>query len=226
MNVVPSYTFNIDARRAALVIVDMQYATASRNAGLGKALAVAGMMDKENYRFDRLDQIVIPNLKRLLAFFRLNGLRVLHVISGSEKPDYSDAPAHMRHRYVFRNHRRGQLEYEIIEDLKALPTERILCKTTFSAFGSTAIEMALRSMKIECLLFSGVLTNVCVGTTARDAADRGFRSMLVEDCCSASEEVNHRVEIETFSRIFGRVDSSQSVIAELERDLSRECTLS
>jgi len=216
MDVIPSYTFDLDVRRAALIIVDMQYLPILQHA----ALAAEGLAKTDDYRFDRVDRIVIPNLKRLLSFFRYNGLRVLHVITGAEKPDYSDAPAHTKHRYILRNDLRGRPEYEIIEEFKQLADELILCKKTFSAFASTGVESALRSMGVDCLLFGGVLTNVCVGTTARDAADRGFRCAIVEDCCSASNEINHRVELELFSRIFGRVESTAGVIGELERNLA------
>jgi len=216
MSVIPSYTFNLDARQTALIIVDMQYLSILQHA----ALARAGTAQIDDYRFNRVNQTVIPNLKRLLLFFRHNRLKVLHVITGAEKPDYSDAPAHTKHRYTARNDLRGRPEYEIVEELKPLANELILRKKTFSAFASTGIESALRSMAVDSLLFGGVLTNVCVGTTARDAADRGFKCTLIDDCCSASNEINHQVELELFLRIFGRVESTAGVIVEMEHDLA------
>jgi nicotinamidase-related amidase len=60
-----------------------------------------------------------------------------------------------------------------------------------------------------------VSTNSCVEGTARDAADRGFRCLLVEDGCGAASRRLHDAACENFARLLGRVDSSAQVIAEL-----------
>ena len=69
-------SFVIDPEKAALVAVDLQYATGSRTAGLGKKLAQEGKLEElAGERFDRIENVVIPNTKNLLAFFRQHGLR-------------------------------------------------------------------------------------------------------------------------------------------------------
>ena len=107
------------------------------------------------------------------------------------------------------------------EEVKPLPGEPVLNKTTISAFTSAGIDSLLRSMNIQYVLFSGVSTNMCVGTTARDAADRGYRCLLIEDCCGSAQNEYHRGEIVTFQRLFGRVDSSENVMKEIGRNLDR-----
>ena len=79
-----SSSFKTDPAKTALVVVDMQYATGSRKAGLGKRLTEEGKIDKlAGERFDRVENVVVPNLQRVLAFFRENGLRVIYVTYGS-----------------------------------------------------------------------------------------------------------------------------------------------
>jgi len=215
-----SSAFEIDPARAALVVVDMQYATGSRKAGLGKRLTEQGKLDAlAGERFDRIEKVVVPNLERMLAFFRQHGLRVIYLTYGSEMEDYSDAPPHMVQLFRGTNNRRGQLEHEIVEEVKPHPGEPVLNKTTISAFTSTGIDSLLRSMGIQYVLFAGMSTNMCVGTTARDAADRGYRCLLIEDCCGAAQNEYHRWEIVNFQRLFGRVDRSENVMAEIRRNL-------
>jgi len=215
-----SASFEIDPAKASLIVVDMQYATGSRKAGLGKRLTEEGKLDTlARERFERIENVVVPNLCRMLTFFRENSLRVIYITFGSEMEDYSDAPPHMVRFFRGTNNRKGQLEHEIVEEVKPHPGEPVLNKTTISAFTSTGIDSLLRSMGIEYLLFAGMSTNMCVGTTARDAADRGYHCLLIEDCCGAAQNEYHRWETVNFQRLFGRVDSSGNVMAEIKRNL-------
>ena len=214
--------FEIDPARTALIVVDMQYATGSRKAGLGKRLTEAGQLDAvARERFERIEQVVVPNVIKALAFFREQRLRVIYLTVGSEADDYSDAPPHMVRLFKSTNNRKGQMEHEIVEEVKPLPGELVLNKTTVSAFTSSGLDSLLRNMGIEYPVFVGVSTNMCVGTTARDAADRGYRCLLIEDCCGAAQNEYHRWEIVNFQRLFGRVESLDNVMAEIRRNLKR-----
>ena len=214
--------FEIDPARAALIVVDMQNATGSRKAGLGKRLAQAGQLNAvARERFDRIEKVVVPNVVKALAFFREQHLRVIYLTYGSETDDYSDAPPHLVRLFKSTNNRKGQLEHEIVEEVKPSPGEPVINKTTVSAFTSTGFDSLLRTMGIEYLVFAGVSTNMCVGTTARDAADRGYRCLLIEDCCGAAQNEYHRWEIVNFQRLFGRVESLDNVTAEIKRNLQR-----
>jgi nicotinamidase-related amidase len=214
-------SFQIDPSKAALVVVDMQYATGSRTAGLGKKLAQEGKLDElASERFARIENVVVPNLKTMLAFFRENGLRIIYLTYGSEMEDYSDAPPHLLALLKKTNNRKGQFEHEIIDEVKPQAGERVINKTSVSAFTSTGIDALLRSWGIEYLLFTGVSTNMCVGTTARDAADRGYRCLIIENCCGAAQDKYHQWEIVNFQRLFGRVESSDNVMAEIKQKLA------
>jgi nicotinamidase-related amidase len=212
-----SYTqeVQIDHERAILVVVDMQYASGSRGEGLGRKLALENRPEYGRERFDRIEETVVPNLRRLLAFFRERELPVLYLVIGSEHPDFLDVPEHMRKLVRDTNNRVGTREHEVLDELKPRRGELVVRKTTISAFSSTGVEALLRALGKECLIFTGISTNMCVDSTARDAADRGFNCVLVEDGCGAAKMAYHDAALVTFQRLFGRVASTDEVMAEL-----------
>jgi nicotinamidase-related amidase len=213
--------FTLDPARLALVAVDMQYASASRLEGLGRALKATGQEALGAYRFDRIERVVVPTIQRLLGFFRQHRLRIVYLTVGSELPDWSDLLPHMQSFAAAVGNTRGRREHEILDELAPLPGDAVLNKTTMSAFHSSGFERLLRSWNIEQLLFTGVSTNSCVEGTARDAADRGYRCLLVEDGCGAASQRLHDATCENFKRLLGRVESSDTVVAELDVALAQ-----
>ena len=207
--------FRLEPGRVALVVVDMQYASGSRHEGLGRLLKDQGREAQGTERFDRIETVVVPTIQRLLEVFRARGLRVVFLTVGSELPDFSDLPPHMRPMAEAVGNTRGRREHEILDALGPRPDEPVLNKTTMSAFHSSGFERLLRAWGVDQLAFTGVSTNSCVEGTARDAADRGFRCVLVEDGCGAASRRLHEAACENFGRLLGRVDGSARVIAEL-----------
>jgi biuret amidohydrolase len=207
--------WTLDPARSALVVVDMQYASASRHEGLGRLLKDRGQESLGAYRFDRIENVVVPTVQRLLAGFRTRGMRVVYLTVGSALPDFSDLLPHMRSFATSIGNREGRREHEILDDLAPRPGEAVLNKTTMSAFHSSGFERLLRSWDVSQLCFTGVSTNSCVEGTARDAADRGFQALLVEDGCGAASARFHEATCENFQRLLGRVASSADVLAEL-----------
>jgi biuret amidohydrolase len=205
----------VDLARAALVIIDMQYATGSRQGALGRKLRAEGSLVGD-YRFDRIERLVLPHTLRLRDHFARLGRPVLHVTVGAALPDASDAPVHMRKLFAeLRNHV-GSREHEILDELKPRPGEHVLRKTTVGAFASTGIDSLLRGLGADQLYLTGVSTNMCVESTAREAADRGYAVTLVEDACGTTHEDLHHVTMRNFQRLFGRVRSTAEVLSELE----------
>jgi len=208
--------FSLHPARTALLIIDMQYASASRRHGLGRLLNESQRDEVGRYRFDRIEQTVVPRIGDLLTFFRANGIRVIFITVGSTSPDYRDMPAHMRGFAQAVGNTDGAQEHEILEELRPRPGEVVLNKTTVGAFNSTGIDQTLRTLGIEQLAIAGVSTNSCVETTARDAADRGYECVLVEDACGAARVEFHDATLTSFRRLFGRVVPAADVIAELQ----------
>ncbi|UCG06673.1 MAG: cysteine hydrolase [Desulfobacterales bacterium] len=207
--------FELEPKSTALIIVDMQYATASRHDGLGKWLQAQGKTDLSNYRFERVENVVLPTIKRLLAFFRENQLAVIYLTMGSRSKDYSDALPHLKALFRSSNNYVGSSQHRILEEIQPKEEELVIHKTTIGAFSSTNLDSLLWSKGLTYLVFTGVSTNMCVETTARDAADRGFRCVLIEDGCGASAQNYHDAAMTNFQRLFGKVKTSAEVIAEL-----------
>ena len=205
----------VDPAQAALVIIDMQYATGSRQGALGRRMKAEGS-NVTDYRFDRIEQLLVPNILRLRQHFRDHGRPVVHVTLGAALPDASDAPPHMRKLLSSCNNYVGSREHEIIDELKPLPGEHVVSKTSVGAFASTAIDSLLRALGAQQLYMVGVSTNMCVETTAREAADRGFQVTLVEDACGTTFAELHEVTMRNFQRLFGRVTSTAQTLGELK----------
>lgn len=212
-------TWPIAIRRSdtALVVVDMQYASGSRHLGLGAHLAREGTLEEAAYRFDRLDNVVIPNTQKLLAAWRAAKAPVIYVKLGARKSDYSDAPGYLRHLFAICNNHEGTRENEIVDELKPLPGESVLFKNTMGAFASAPLGELFDELGVKTAVYTGVSTNNCVDTTAREASDRGFASILVSDATGTCSEQMQQAALETFQRLSGRVVTTQEAIAELGR---------
>ncbi len=215
----PVSAFSLEHSSTALIIVDLQYASASRTEGLGKKMIEEGTQHLNKWRFDRIEQMVVPNTKRLLAFFREHQMKILYLTLGSMTTDYSDVAPHLKSFLQSSNNREGTREHEILDEIKPMSGEYVLNKTTTGAFNSTGIDNLLRLWGAKYLLFTGISTNMCVEGTARDAADKGYRCVLVEDALGASKEEYHQATIVNWQRMYGRVNSTEEVIEELRQGL-------
>jgi len=83
---------------------------------------------------------------------------------------------------------RGELGHDIVSELYPRANEPVIDKPGRSAFAHTDFELLLRIRGIKNLVICGVTTDVCVSSTMREANDRAFDCVLVEDCTVASEE--------------------------------------
>jgi nicotinamidase-related amidase len=210
--------FVLDPALAALVVVDMQYASASRHHGLGALLTARGLQASGSYRFDRIEKVVVPTIQRLLLAFRRQRLPVIFLTIGSELPDYSDLLPGMRRFAEAIGNRAGVQEHRILDELAPQPGEAVVNKATMSAFHSSGFERLVQAMGRTQLCFTGVSTNSCVEGTARDAADRGFQCAIVEDGCGSAAQELHDATCRNFARLLGRVATAREVLGELRLD--------
>ena len=170
----------IDWPATALVIIDMQR-DFMEPGGFGETLG----NDVDLLR------AIIPSAKLLLDTARAKGIPIIHTRE-CHKPDLSDCPPAKRERGepslrigdngpMGRVLIRGEPGVEIIDELKALPGETVIDKPGKGAFYATPLGAVLKQLGTTHLLFGGVTTEVCVQTTMREANDRGFTCLLVED---------------------------------------------
>ena len=207
--------FVLDPASTALVVIDMQYATACRTTGLGRWLAERGREEEGRYRFDRIEEFLVPNIARLLAAFREHDLPRVFVRLGGQMEGCRDLIPHLRELETALANIAGEREFEFLDELAPLPGEPILTKLSASAFTSSSIDALLRNLGVRTIVVTGVSTSQCVDLTARDAADRGYASVVVEDAVAEDRPDYHDWTLEQFRRLFGRVATTDEVLAEL-----------
>ena len=218
----PWPALEVDWERSALLVIDMQNYGCNPTVGLGPMLTERHPRTAAYY-LPRLTETVIPNVTRLVSAFRDAGREVVFTRHGPLLEDGRDMIERRRRRDVDAIAatdvpalwHRGTFEHELIEQLQPLPGELVVDKNTSSAFNSTGIEWLLRNMGIETLVVVGMATDMCVETTARDAADRGFDVVIVEDATATFFEHHHRAALSGFARVFGQVWRTDEVIAAL-----------
>jgi nicotinamidase-related amidase len=165
----------------ALVIIDMQR----------DFLEPGGFGDALGNDVSRL-QAIVPTLRQLLEVFRELKLPIVHTLE-CHQPDLSDCPLSKRNRgnSSLRIGDRGPMGRilvlgepgnAIIPELAPLPGEIVITKPGKGAFYNTPLESLLKVQGITHLLITGVTTEVCVQTTMREANDRGYECLMVEDC--------------------------------------------
>ncbi len=210
----------IDLARTALIIIDMQRDFLEPG-GFGAALG---------NDVSRLKAAVGP-IRSVLTAARKAAMLVIHTREG-HRPDLSDAPPLKVERGdpklrigapgpMGRILVRGEPGHDIIPELYPLRDEVIIDKPGKGAFYNTDLEPLLRSRRIETLLVCGVTTEVCVNTTVREANDRGFRCIVLADCCASYFPEFHAAGlamIKAQGAIFGWVSGSASALTALDSD--------
>ncbi len=167
--------------KLALVVIDMQR----------DFVEPGGFGDSLGNDVARL-QAIVPTLRRLMDAFRAAGLPVIHTRE-CHRPDLSDCPPakRLRGRPTLRIGDEGPMGRvlidgepgaELIPELAALPGETVIAKPGKGAFYATDFGPTLERLGITQLAITGVTTEVCVQTTMREANDRGYECVLVEDC--------------------------------------------
>ena len=207
----------VDLDAAALVIIDMQRDFLEPG-GFGEALG------KD---VGRLRTAVAP-CKAVLSEARRLGLLVIHTREG-HRPDLSDAPRHKVERGdpstrigargpMGRILIRGEPGHNIIPELYPVNGEPVIDKPGKGAFYQTDLDLMLRNRGIDTLFVAGVTTEVCVNTTVREANDRGFRCVVLDDCCASYFPEFHDAGlamIKAQGGIFGSVAASQPLLRAL-----------
>jgi biuret amidohydrolase len=208
----------VDLERAALIIIDMQRDFLEPG-GFGAALG----NDVERLK------VAIGPCRLVLAAARRKGILVIHTREG-HRPDLSDAPPLKVERGdpalrigapgpMGRILIRGEPGHDIIPELYPLAGEPVIDKPGKGAFYKTDLESMLRGRAVDTLFVCGVTTEVCVNTTVREANDRGFRCIVLADCCASYFPEFHSVGlamIKAQGGIFGWVSNANALLRTLD----------
>ena len=217
----PWPSFDVDWSRAGLLVIDFQNYGSNPDCGVAQML-VEKYPEVASYYLPRLRE-TIANTRRLLDAFRHANREVMFTRHGALLADGRDMIARRRQRDEESVEQtetptlwsRGSFEYDVVSELTPLADELVIDKNASSAFNGTGIDQLLRNLGLDTLVVAGMATDMCVETTARDAADRGYNVIVVEDATATFFAEHHRAALSALTRVYTQVWSSDRVLAAL-----------
>lgn len=199
----------LDPRKTALVVIDMQNAFM---VSAGAASFIAPSLE------------IVPAVNRLAAALRGAGGRVVWV-QNTYLPETVDGWSHWFEMNTptvnatsLAAQARGSFGHALHESMDARDGDLRIEKHRFSAFMPEGSDLAarLRALGCDTVVIAGVATNVCCESSARDAAQMNFRTIMVSDATATSDRGAHIAALATFYSIFGDVMTTDEVIAGIE----------
>jgi len=150
---------------------------------------------------------IIPRITAVREACRLAGIEVIYTREG-HRPNLSDLPRCKRMKTALAGAEigsdgplgrllvRGEHGWDFIDELQPTDGEIVIDKAGTGSFHGTDLHDILNHKKIENLIITGVTTGVCVNSTVREAADRGYNVLVLEDCCAEPDQHTHEIAIQ------------------------------
>lgn len=193
-----------DPRHSALLVIDVQ----------NDFVATGGFFDQVGGEVRILQEQRVPSLLRLIDAARRAGVLVVFV-QAIYDPHVLSGPMRERNARLNMELPRclsgswGANFYRV----KPLPGEPVIIKHRYSAMVGTPLLELLGQRGVRSLLLTGVATDTCVESAGRDAYFRDYYVTVVEDCCGAASEEDHRLALKRFNRDYGPVVNSSEIMA-------------
>ena len=209
------YAFEFDPAHAALLIIDMQR----------DFLEPGGFGEMLGNDVVQLRRTIEPN-RRLLAAWRAAGLHVMHTREGHRPGPRRPAAGQENSRAQRHLHRRSPGPWAAswcaakpattsFPNFIPLPGEPVIDKPGKGAFYATDLHAILQNRGIKQLVVTGVTTEVCVNTTVREANDRGYDCLVLEDCVGSYFPDFHEMGLKMIKAqggIFGWVGARRAIV--------------
>ena len=196
----------LDPQRTALMVIDIQNTYMEVDADPVEAERWAPFRE-------RMNQTVIPNTAKLVAYCREQGVEVIFARIACLKSDGRDRSLSQKKpgfNYLLlpKDREDSQLVAELTPDAEDI----VVLKTTDSALTGTNLRLLLRNMEISDVIVVGIFTDQCVSSTVRSLADESFGVVVVEDCCAAATEELHLNELKSINMIYCHVLQLEDVM--------------
>ena len=217
----PWPSFEVDWSRAGLIVVDYQNYSSNPACGIIHMLRER-FPDIAEYYVPRI-RYTLTNTRRLLDAFRLAEREVVFTRHGALLPDGRDLILRRRIRdrssIEFTERptlwSRGSFEHDVVSELAPIDDELVIDKNASSPFNGSGVDQLLRNLGIETLVVAGMATDMCVETTARDAADRGYSVIVVEDAVATFFAEHHQAALSALARVYTQVWDTNRVLERL-----------
>lgn len=192
------HQMQLNKEKSALLVIDMQ----------------RFFLEPDSSTFTCGGLAILPTLKRLIAVFREASRPVIftrHV----HHPNRIDAG--IMGWWWEGMCLEGSPESEVHHDITPLPNEKVILKHRYSAFYNTDLETILRCLKIEDLVVSGIMTNMCCESTVRDAYYRDYKVFFPADGTGSINEEMHLASLINLAFGFAFVTTAKKIIQELRK---------
>jgi ureidoacrylate peracid hydrolase len=196
-----------------LLFVDVQNYCAHRDGSEWKGLAGAERAARLSYFFEQLETHVVPNMQRLQTACRRAGVEVMYTVIQSLTRDGRDRS--LDYKITGFNVPRGSWDGKVIDAIAPGEDEIVIPKTSSSVFISTNIDYVLRNLGTRYLILSGVVTDQCIESAARDACDLGYLVTVATDACTTMSQERHDWALRAITG-YCRQRTTDELVRELE----------
>jgi nicotinamidase-related amidase len=202
--------------KLALLVIDLQNVYLSRKDPSQLSSSERAAYDAWTPFYERMNQAVIPTIRRLQTRFRDDGHEILYARIACQTRDGRDRS--LSQRLPGWNNLllpKDEWESQIPAEVAPKGDEIVLTKTTDSALTGTNLRLILHNLGISQVVCCGIFTDQCISSTVRSLADESFSVIVVEDGCAAASDRLHRHELEIINMIYCHVMSSKELVGYL-----------
>ncbi|MFI2810001.1 MULTISPECIES: cysteine hydrolase family protein [Microbulbifer] len=204
--------------KAALLCIDLQYLVAARGHGIFSADSEAPFdQPGQEYYFDRLEKLALPNIQELQAIFRDKGLEVIHLRTRCKTTDGRDRTYWHKRRELLCLP--GSRESEFLDSVRPRENELIINKTGSGPFGNSNIHPLLTELDISQPYCCGVFTHQGVESTVRALADFHYRPVLVTDATATGSEQVEKDTVDRLQGVYCDVIETETLVEDLRQHI-------